>query len=185
MPSLKQLQANRTNGKLWGVKTIEWKKKVSQNAFKHGLTSSRPLDEQENKIYKAILQEVQEEYSINGITETIQAERIAFYSVKIQLASRINERLLTRATVENLEVIESNLRNNIEWFSPEARQELIEHLIWFASIPNLEQAEGLSTLQRYTTSLENRRNKAIDELMKIKNFKRWTVSNDSSENMSY
>lgn len=184
MPSLKQLQANRTNGKLWGVKTIEWKKKVSQNALKHGLTSSRPLDDEENKIYTAILQEVQEEYSITGITETIQAERIAFYSVKIQLASRINERLLTRATVENLEVIESNLRNNIEWFSPEARQELLEHLISFASIPSLEQAEGLSTLQRYITSLENRRNKAIDELMKIKNFKRWTVSNNSSESMS-
>ena len=184
MTTAKQINANRNNGKLWGVKTIEWKKKVSQNAIKHGLTSSRPLNEQENEIYNAVLQEVQEEYSINGITETIQAERIAFYSVKIQLASRINERLLSRAAVENLAVAESNFRQNAEWFSPEARKALLEYLIWFASIPNLEQAEGLSTLQRYTTSLENRRNKAIDELMKIKNFKRWTVTNDSSESMS-
>lgn len=184
MSSLKQLQANRTNGKLWGVKTIEWKKKVSQNALKHGLTSSRPLDDEENEIYSAILQEVQEEYSINGITETIQAERIAFYSVKIQLASRINERLLTRALTENLATVESNFCNNTEWFSPEERKTLIEYLIWFASIPNLEQTEGLSILQRYTTSLENRRNKAIDELMKIKSFKRWKVTSDSSENVS-
>lgn len=78
----KQLQANRKNAKLGGIKTTEGKMKSKMNAVKHGILSDMILldgDFQENPTeFEEIRSNVYEAYKPEGIIEEFCVQRIIY-----------------------------------------------------------------------------------------------------------
>lgn len=81
-PSLKQLAANRENGKLGGVKTERGKSIVRFNARKHGILSNL-ISDYEKGIYDHYLDQLFEELQPATSLEEILVERIALYYLRL------------------------------------------------------------------------------------------------------
>ena len=77
MTTEKQIQANRKNGKLGGVKTEKGKADSSMNALSHGLLSKRVLLRGENgRLLTELRQRFLAEFEPRGELETVLVERI-------------------------------------------------------------------------------------------------------------
>lgn len=94
MTSNKQIQANRRNGKLWGVKTPEWKAIVRKNAIKHGIFSNFTLNTQEETLLKTLELNLTQEYQPVGTMEVFLVQRIAFYMLRLQRCSKMESEYL-------------------------------------------------------------------------------------------
>ena len=78
MTTERQIEANRENGKLGGVKTDQGKEKVKYNAIKHGLTAKEVVVHSEDpEGYTQLLDGLKDEYHPQGEVETQLVHRIA------------------------------------------------------------------------------------------------------------
>lgn len=94
MATIKQIQANRRNAKLWGVKTLQGKAIVRKNAIKHGILSNFTLDSEEEKLLKALEASLIEEYQPVGTMELFLVQRIAFYMLRLRRCSKMESKYL-------------------------------------------------------------------------------------------
>jgi hypothetical protein len=94
MTSIKQVQANRRNAKLWGVKTTQGKAIVRKNAIKHGILSNFTLDPDEETLLKALELKLTQEYQPAGTIEMFLVQRIAFYMLRLRRCSKMESEYL-------------------------------------------------------------------------------------------
>lgn len=89
MTSLKRIQANRKNAKLWGVKTLQGKAIVRKNAIKHGILSNFTLNPEEETLLKTLELSLLQEYQPVGSIEMFLVQRIAFYMLRLRRCSKM------------------------------------------------------------------------------------------------
>jgi len=146
----KQLEANRRNCKLGGVKTDKGKNVVRFNARKHGILSEL-ISRDEDNAYKFYIEQLYGELQPDNIIEEMLVERLAVHYMKLK-------RLMI-AENEYIDYV-----SNIEEFGFDVTLSTSDKPS--ISTDNFEKL--MSLYQRYEVSTENRLFKAIDELKKIK-----------------
>lgn len=101
MTSIKQINANRQNGKLWGVKTQQGKDIIRTNALRHWITSNLLIDPQEQAILDQIEETLIEEYQPIGSMEHFLVHRIALSMFRLQRCSRLEDHYFFTANEEH------------------------------------------------------------------------------------
>lgn len=84
-----------------GPKTDRGKKRSSQNALKHGLTSAQMIGPDEIATYEYYCRSLIEEYDLTTFTEIILAERCANCYVRLQRGNLAENQLFERAKIKN------------------------------------------------------------------------------------
>ena len=150
MMTNKQLEANRSNCKLGGVKTTEGKNIVRFNARKHGILSEL-INADEKSTYKSYIEQLYNELQPNNIIEEMLVERIVIHYMKLNRLAKAESEYIDY--VSNIEEFDFDIN-----ISTSGKPSI--------STDNFEKL--MSLYQRYEVSTENRLYKAIDELRKIK-----------------
>ena len=152
--SQKQLEANRENAKLGGVKTEEGKEISKYNALKHGILS------------REVLLEGEDEGSLIELGKRIRAEIKPVGEVELVLTDRIISNIWRLRRLLEVE------RAVMEW----KREEVIAHKYYFdkGEDHGMKQAtkemlvnEDIEKLIRYETTLERSIYKALHELQRM------------------
>ncbi len=150
MASDAQISANRENGKLGGVKTEEGKAVSRFNARKHGICGQL-VSEYEDDIYDHYFDQLFTEYDPKGWKEVILVERIATCYLQLYRAAKAEREFM---------------RTLLEPTSLESVTRSLTH-----SFPVRISSAGITTLGsvylRYTTTNENRMDRAMRELERI------------------
>ena len=153
--SEKQLQANKENAKLGGVKTTEGKSISRFNAIKHGILKDA-VSEYEKVDYRAFYASLSEDFPPKNILEEIILERIAVAYIK-----------LVRASKAEAEFMMTVLNPTVEF----GLKPLYEKL-GYEPILKAQQVELLDTMySRYETSAENRFYKSLEKLLELRALK--------------
>ncbi len=156
--SQKQVEANRENGKLGGVKTEEGKAVSKYNALKHGILKE-VVSDYEQGFYDDIVERLEDQFQPVGVLEKMLVDRIGVYYLKLYRAAKAENEFM-RSTLNPRVIIdpmaEFGLGNPIiknEGYTPTVGQEAVEKLS--------------ETYLRYETTVENRLYKALHELQRI------------------
>ncbi|OGJ55028.1 hypothetical protein A3D11_02240 [Candidatus Peribacteria bacterium RIFCSPHIGHO2_02_FULL_49_16] len=154
-----QLEANRENAKLGGVKTERGKASIRFNARKHGILSNL-ISDYEKGVYEHYLNQVFEELRPETALEEILVERIAIYYLRLYRAGKAEkEYILSRLNPGEFDldaVMESD-----KGYKPVLKFEYVERLY--------------GVYNRYETSIENRLYKAMHELERIQRMRKGEV----------
>lgn len=152
--SQKQLQANRRNAKLGGVKTEEGKAVSKYNALKHGLLSQEVLldDDDENALIE-LGKRIRSELKPMGEVELLLADRI------VANMWRLKRLLKVEATTMEWQR-QYQLREEYQSDSP---KDQIERKAVREMIAN----DDTEKLLRYETAIERSIYKALHELQRI------------------
>lgn len=158
--SNKQLEANRNNAKLGGVKTEAGKQKTRYNAVKHNLLTNL-LSEKEAKEANSIKIRLQQQFEPANVMEEMLVERIAIWSVRLQRAVIAEAEQMRK--IDNPRVVEeidhlpiqSFVETKVinEGYTPKIKSEDVEMLA--------------GTLFRYESSIERNLYKALHELQRL------------------
>lgn len=159
MTSDEQIQANRQNAQLGGVKTVEGKAITRFNAVKHGILQ-QTLTEYEESLHPHMLEELIEELKPVGIVEVMLVERIVVCYLR-----------LFRVAKAEKEFMQSKLHpritdNPLDDFLKSQQGKVVEE----GYVPKIEN-DDIRTLEniylRYETTIERSLYRAIHELQRI------------------
>ena len=159
--SPEQLDANRENAKLGGVKTQEGKDIVRFNARKHGILSKIMTAYEEN-IFEQYLSQLFEEYEPQTFMEQVLVERIAVSYLRLFRSGKAeNERMM------------------LALYPPKLKPELLalaaqtlEHEGYEAELSSKAIGDLGQVFMRYETSIENRLYKAMHELERLQRIRK-------------
>lgn len=160
MTTEEQIQANRENAQLGGVKTPEGKAITRFNAIQHGILR-QSLTEYEKELYPSLLDELVEELKPVGILETILVERVALCYLRLFrvakserefLQSKLHPRITRNPVIDDL----------IKGYGEEVVEEGYTPKIDVSIIRELDH-----TLLRYETTIERSLFKALHELQRL------------------
>ena len=138
----KRIAANRANAqRSTGPRTAEGKKKVSQNALKHGLTArSVTTPDEDIQIYETFKGRLYEELDPQTVVETALTEQIANKLWRVLRVPRIEAQLMSKQP----------LRNGFPW---EGDEDTESNLSFAFTATNYSSAIALLT--RYESSLDS------------------------------
>ena len=160
--SKKQLEANRNNSKLGGVKTPEGKETIKYNALKHGILK-QVITEYEEEAYEGIFEYLREHYAPIGIIETLLVEKIAIIYIKsFRIAKAESEYMqsILNPSIEKLARYETMLLEK-EGYEPKVKVQMVEKL--------------QNIYSRYETTTENRLYKAMHELERMQRMRKGEI----------
>lgn len=152
--SKRQLEANRKNGKLGGVKTSEGKEISKMNALKHGLLCKEVLLEGENEISLVELGiSIREEIKPIGELETILTERIVSNIWRLRRVLEVE-------------------RNTMEWQRTYEKEEGVQfgtsdEQVERKSIREMLANDDIEKITRYETKIDKSIYKALHELQRL------------------
>lgn len=149
-----QLEANRNNAKLGGVKTMEGKEKIKNNAIKHGLLSSQVILNNENKEELLNLENnFLRDFNPKNQLEAILVDRIISNTWRLRRVLNIERNVLSlnKAVPFKLDLMSGGDKNykEIKEVNDMMDNVLIERLL------------------RYETTLERGLFKALHELQRL------------------
>jgi len=150
MLSQKQLEANKENAKLGGVKTPEGKEMVKFNAIKHGVFR-QTITEYEDGFYTDVFEDLINELKPAGIIEEILVERIATCYIKLFRLAKAEQEHIKATINPQKDIIELDMK--VGGYLPKVNIKAIESL--------------LNVYGRYETTIENRLYKSLHELERI------------------
>ena len=154
----KQLEANRQNAKLGGVKTPEGKAISSLNAVKHSILTNI-LTEDEAKDAAVVQARLTKEYDPQSLIEEVLIERITVWYVRLQRA--------VKAESEQIKQIQDPRVTEEVHLLPLLTETKIIREGYKPKIVE-SQVEGLSkTYLRYETTIERNFYKALHELQRV------------------
>jgi len=148
--SQKQIQANKNNAKLGGVKTQQGKEATRFNALQHGILRTS-ISEYEKFDYESLFDSLKQDFTPQNTLEEILVERIAISYVK-----------LLRVSKAEVEFIKETMSPNNSILFPEHTYESELSVNGFEKLANI--------YARYETSVENRFYKAINKLIDLRKF---------------
>lgn len=157
--SQKQLEANRQNAKLGGVKTEEGKAISKFNAVKHGILC-QSLTEYEKGLYPKVFDDLVAELKPVGFLEMMFVERIAMVFLRLFRVARVEKEFMQSKLHPT---ITSNPMDNLmEDYGVKVVKEGYTPTISVGAITELEQ-----TILRYETTIERSLYRALHELQRL------------------
>jgi len=162
----KQLEANRLNAKLGGVKTDEGKAVSSLNAIKHNVLGAVMANEEANDVV-VIRARFTKEFDPQSTIEEILIERMSIWYVRIQRAVKAEAEQIKK--IHDPDIVKVTGGFELPDFG-ETRE--ITHLGYNPKVKN-EHIELLEkTYLRYEGSLESKFYKAFRELQRVQASRR-------------
>jgi len=162
--SQKQIEANRENGKLGGVKTEEGKAVSKYNAIKHGILKDVVSDYEQN-FYEDTAQRLNDHFSPVGVLEKMLVDRIGICYLRLYrtakaeneyMQSKLNRRrVVIKDILESMSYTETIVEN--EGYIPRITHDEVEILS--------------NTYLRYEIAIENRLYKALHELQRLQSIR--------------
>lgn len=151
----KQLEANRENSKLGGVKTEEGKEVSRFNAVKHGILKES-ISEYEGFNYHNLYNSLSSDFPPQNTVEEILIERIAVAYIKLLRVAKAEAELMKTAIDPTIvsKVLDFDTFKERDGYKPVVTTSHMEYLS--------------SYYARYETSIENRMYKAINKLLELK-----------------
>jgi hypothetical protein len=146
--SQKQIQANKNNAKLGGVKTQQGKEVTRFNALQHGILRTS-ISEYEKFDYESLFDSLKQGFTPQNTLEEILVERIAISYVKFLRVSKAEVEFIKETMSPNGSVL----------LFPEHKYESELSVNGFEKLANI--------YTRYETSVENRFYKAINKLIDL------------------
>lgn len=162
--SPKQLEANRQNAKLGGVKTEEGKAISKYNALKHGIFQET-ITEYERDLEEYLLERLNDEFKPQGVLEKMLVDRIAVYYLKLFRVARAENEFM-QSTL-NPHVVSTKI---IELMPSLIMQHTETVVVREGYVPKIHSGDiGIlsGTYLRYEVAIENRLYKALHELQRI------------------
>jgi len=158
--SKKQLEANQKNAKLGGVKTEEGKNTSKYNAVKHGIFR-QTISEYEYDFNKSTLSALYSEFKPTSFLQEYLVDLIGTYMLRLFRTAKAEQEFMKYILDPHIEKVREFLEESIltitnverEGYKPQASPTNIQDLI--------------QVYQRYSTTLENRLYRTIDELKKL------------------
>ena len=157
--SQKQLEANRQNAKLGGVKTEEGKAVSKFNALQHGVLR-QSLTEYEEGLYPKVFDDLMEELKPVGFLEMMFVERIAMGYLRLFRVAKVEKEFMQsklRPTVTS-----NPMDNLMENYGVKVIKEGYTPTINLGAITELEQ-----TILRYETTIERSLYRVLHELQRL------------------
>lgn len=171
MVSNKQLEANRENSQLGGVKTLQGKAVSKYNAQTHGILRNS-LTDYEQEFYSEILEDLEKQCEPQGIIEQLLVERVAINYLKLFrvqkaetefIQSKLNPPITKREGGLSFddEILTGRLVVVEEGCTPRINNDNVQIL--------------METYGRYETTIENRFFRALHELERAQKTARGEV----------
>jgi hypothetical protein len=149
-----QIQANRENAKLGGVKTEEGKAISKYNALKHGLLSKEVLlADEDEKILIELGKRIRSELKPAGELEVLLADRITANMWRLKRLLKVEA-----ATMERQRQFQLRQELNFEVHQDQIERKAIQDMI---------ANDHIEKLLRYETSIERGVYKALHELQRL------------------
>jgi hypothetical protein len=159
--SQKQIEANRENGKLGGVKTEEGKAVSKYNALKHGILKE-VVSDYEQSFYDDIQQRLNDHFSPVGVLEKVLVDRIGIYYLRLfRTAKAENEYMQSKLNRRRVTVRD---RLGLDFDTTET---IVENEGYLPRITHDEVEVLSNTYLRYEIAIENRLYKALHELQRL------------------
>lgn len=171
MISEKQLEANRNNAKLGGIKTQEGKDISKYNAMKHSIFT-KVVSDYEKDAFESIKEGVESAYKPVGFIEKMWADRIAGYLLKLYRSSKAENEYMS-ATLDP-RIVDIKVEKAFG-YDGLGEDKVIETVIneGYTEKVNAERIEKLSGIYlRYEITLENRLLKATQELERLQEIRK-------------
>lgn len=149
--SQKQIQANKKNALLGGVKTPEGKTISRFNALQHGILRSS-ISDYEKLDFELLFASLKEEFAPQNTLEEIMIERIAVSYIKMLRVSKAEVEFIKETTSPTEFPMEIGGHRYQAVFSSTGFEKLAD------------------VYARYETSVENRFYKAINKLIELQRF---------------
>ncbi len=151
-----QLEANRKNAQLGGVKTEEGKEVSKMNAIKHGILSKNIiLDDEDKECFENLQDEIYEALSPQGFLEKLLVDRIVSNYWRLKRIINIEKSLISLKKEPN------HFDNRgLGYDNPE---EMVKH----QNNINIIDSNQIDKLLRYEVSIEKSIYKAFNMLMTI------------------
>lgn len=163
MVSDKQLQANKANASLGGVKSKAGKSISKYNAVKHGILR-QTLTEYEDDIFQDIADELLEHYKPQGFVEKMLVERIAVHYVKLFRIQKAE----TEYMKSRLDPREVHIEGGIQLIPMgEPERVVVDNEGYVPKLDGSVIEYISSSFSRYETSIENKLYRAMHELERI------------------
>lgn len=159
--SPKQLEANRQNAKLGGVKTEEGKAISKYNALKHGIFQET-VTEYEKDLEEYLLERLNDEFKPQGVLEKMLVDRIAVYYLKLFRVARAENEFMQSTLNPRIVSTKNVLVEPIEYYKTVVEREGYVPKIHSGDVETLS-----STYLRYEITIENRFYKALRELQRV------------------
>ncbi len=151
----KQLEANRENSKLGGVKTEEGKEVSRFNAVKHGILK-KSVSEYEEFDFLNFYNSLSQDFPPKNTLEEILIERISVAYIKLLRVAKAEAELMKTAIDPTIvsKLLDLDTFKERDGYKPVVTTSHMEYLS--------------SYYARYETSIENRMYKAINKLLELK-----------------
>jgi hypothetical protein len=161
MTSDKQIEANRENGKLGGIKTEEGKDISKYNALKHGILKE-VVSDYEQTFYEDITERLEDQFKPAGVLEKLLVDRIGVYYLKLfRVAKAENEYM--KSTLDPRIVV---IKDGLDLLS-DYKETIIENEGYTPKVKDTAIEKLSNTYLRYEISIENRLYKALHELQRL------------------
>lgn len=157
--SKRQLEANRQNSKLGGVKTEEGKVVSKYNALKHGLLAKEVIldDEDKNKLQE-LSEGLQEALCPQGELETVLADRIVANFWRLKRCMKIE-------------------KNSMEYNKNDMRMDLGIGQEETGKIADMLKGGRIDNILRYETTIERGIFKSLHELQRLQGMRNGQTAN--------
>ena len=157
--SKKQLEANKENAKLGGVKTLNGKEISKYNAQKHGILG-QTITKYEQEAFAGIYDLIEKHYCPQSIMEALLVEKISTAYIKLFRLAKAEKEFMQSALNPTLDI------------EDEIEEGFVKSRGYTPTI-NVESIDKLQNIYgRYETTIENRLYKAMHELERIQRMRK-------------
>ena len=173
MVSPKQLNANRNNAKLGGVKTDSGKSVSKYNAQKHAILRETITD-YDGDFYCEAIADFEEAYQPLGRIETMLVERITLLYIKLFRTQKAETEFVKSVLDPHLEHVEGG--NFVRFIDLDGKTEpekvVVDNEGYEPKVPSESIDHIAQVFGRYETTLENRLYKAMHELERLQRLRK-------------
>lgn len=176
MTSQKQIEANKANSVLGGVKTEAGKSISKYNALTHGLLR-QSITLYEEDIYTQFYNDLEQAVNPVGFIEELLTERIATCYVKLFRIQKAETEMLNSRLSPTIYDQTDTIR---DWLEPQKK------IIQQGYTPKLTEVDIrplVDTYSRYEVAVENRLYKALHELERLQSVRGLRLVVDSKDEM--
>lgn len=160
----KQLEANKKNAQLGGVKSEAGKNRSKYNAVKHNALTLL-LTKEESEQAELIRKKLEAQFSPIGIMEELLVERMAVWLVRLQR--------IVKAESEQMKAIDDpRIVNKVDDFPLLGNREEVVSEGYKPKIKEEDVEKLFSTFFRYETAIEGRLYKTLRELTNLQDTRR-------------
>jgi hypothetical protein len=167
----KQLNANRNNAKLGGVKTASGKSVSKYNAQKHAILR-QSITDYEDGFYRELITDLEETYQPLGRMEMMLVERVTLLYVKLYRVQKAETEFIKSVLDPHEEHVEGGYKPLPMIGDWEKEKIVVDNEGYIPQVPSESIEHTSQVFGRYETTLENRLYKAMHELERLQRLRK-------------